>query len=103
MPSLDELNCRMFRDSLHSDFTVLRESGESVTLTLVEVHEKLDAPALEQFSLTFRGPGTTALDQRIHRFEHPAFGSLDLFIVPLGPDQEAMLYEVIFNRIRSKK
>lgn len=103
MPSLDELNCQLFRDSLHSDFTVLREAGESVALTLIEVHEKLDAPTLEQFSLTFRGPLTPTLDQRIHRFEHSAFGPQDFFIVPLGPDQEGMLYEVIFNRVRSRK
>jgi hypothetical protein len=100
MPSLDDLNCQMFRDSLRSDFAVRAASGATIALRLLEVNEK-QAPGLEQFSLTFRGPLAPMLEQRIHRLEHSVIGSRDLFVVPIGPDGEGMLYEVIFNRLRS--
>lgn len=102
MPTLDDLNCQMFRDSLNSQFEVHPPSGASVALQLTEVNEKQDTPALEQFSLLFRGPLTPVLEQRTHRFEHPALGRREMFVVPTGRDSEGTLYEVIFNRLRSK-
>lgn len=103
MAGLDDLNCQIFRDLLNGVFEVHAASGVSVALKLIDVNEKRESPRLEQFSLTFRGPREPALDQRIWRFEHPELGPRDLFAVPLGPDGEGMLYEVIFNRVRPTK
>jgi len=100
MTSLDDLTCQVFRDLLHSLFHVHDPSGSPLVLQLIDIKERHDSPRLEQFSLTFRGPLHPALPQRIWRFEHPALGPRDLFAVPIGPDSEGMLYEVIFNRIR---
>ena len=99
MPSLDDLNCQSFRSLLNDDFEVCGASGESVALKLIDVKERSESPLHEQFSLTFRGPREPELDQRIWRFSHPALGPNELFAVPIGPDSEGMLYEVIFNRI----
>ena len=49
------------------------------------------------FSLVFRGPAGGALPQRIYRLEHPELGSLDVFLVPIGPDAGGMCYEAVFN------
>ncbi|MGD0046437.1 MAG: hypothetical protein ABSE42_05415 [Bryobacteraceae bacterium] len=100
MPGLDDLNCQIFRDLLNGVFEVQDAFGAPVVLKLIEVNEKRESPRLEQFSLTFRGPREPVLAQRIWRFEHPTLGPRDLFAVPLGPDGEGMLYEVIFNRVR---
>jgi hypothetical protein len=100
MLGLDDLNCQMFRDLLKGIFEV-HADGVPVALQLIEVNEKCTSPRLEQFALTFRGPCEPALAQCIWRFEHPKLGPRDLFTVPLGPDGEGMLYEVIFNRLRS--
>lgn len=35
--------------------------------------------------------------QGIHRVEHEQLGSLEIFLVPLGPDQQGMRYEAIFT------
>jgi hypothetical protein len=50
----------------------------------------------EQFSLHFKGPVTPALDQRIYRLVHPELGTLELFLVPIGRDADAMIYEAAF-------
>jgi len=100
MPGLDDLNCQSFRDLLNGVFEVHGASGAPVALKLIDVNEKRESPRLEQFSLVFRGPREPALPQRVWRFEHPALGPRDLFAVPLGPDGEGMLYEVVFNRVR---
>jgi hypothetical protein len=103
MPGLDDLNCQSFRDLLNGVFEVRDASGTPVALKLIDVNEKRDSPRLEQFSLVFRGPREPALEQRIWRFEHPALGPHDLFAVPLGPDGEGALYEVVFNRFRTPR
>jgi hypothetical protein len=56
-----------------------------------------EAPrARRSFSLVFYGPPHPVLPQRIYRFEHATLGSFDLFIVPIGPEGEAMQYEAVF-------
>jgi hypothetical protein len=57
------------------------------------------APGVSQrqaFTLEFHGPLAPVLPQAIYRFEHDTIGGIDLFIVPLGPKEGEMLYEVIF-------
>jgi uncharacterized protein DUF6916 len=34
---------------------------------------------------------------RIHRVEHEELGALDVFLVPIGPDQAGMCYEAVFG------
>jgi hypothetical protein len=49
------------------------------------------------FSIVFRGPGDVLLPQRIYRMEHARIGSFELFLVPIGPDEEGLRYEAIFT------
>jgi hypothetical protein len=49
------------------------------------------------FSIIFRGPSGQSLPQRIYRLEHAQLGTLDLFLVPIGPDGVGMCYEAVFN------
>ncbi len=49
------------------------------------------------FSLWFRGPKQPWVPQRIYTLEHARLGSLDIFLVPIGPDPGGMLYEAIFT------
>ncbi|MFN0148417.1 MAG: DUF6916 family protein [Dehalococcoidia bacterium] len=49
------------------------------------------------FSLTFAGPAQPVLPQRIYTVAHDRLGTLDIFLVPLGPRGDAMLYEAIFT------
>lgn len=49
------------------------------------------------FSLLFSGPRQPVLPQRIYLVEHAQLGSLEIFMVPIGPSAEGMQYEVIFT------
>ena len=50
----------------------------------------------EPFSLVFRGPMDPLLAQRIYPLDHAEMGQRDIFLVPIGPDQEGMRYEAVF-------
>jgi len=50
------------------------------------------------FMLLFREEGARrAVTQRIHALEHPVLGTLDIFLVPVGPDAQGMRYQAVFN------
>ena len=49
------------------------------------------------FSLVFRSPPGAPLPQRIYRLQHEELGALDLFLVPIGPDEVGMCYEAVFS------
>ena len=49
------------------------------------------------FSLVFRSPAGAPLPQRIYRLQLEELGALDLFLVPIGPDETGMCYEAVFT------
>jgi hypothetical protein len=75
--------------------------GVVVVLELIEVtaHPYLppDPNRRRGFSLLFRGGGPGHVPQGTYRLENQAMGTLDLFLVPLGPRDGAMAYEAVFN------
>ncbi len=54
-----------------------------------------DAPRKDPFSLLFRG--TASLGQGSAALDHSELGKLELFLVPVGKEQEDMFYEAVFN------
>lgn len=98
---IEQLTIDDYKPLLGQTFTVVLESGEVYALVLEKALDLGEAPLPEgrrPFSLEFRNPRKDAyLPQRIHRLEHATLGALELFIVPLGPDQNGMRYEVIFG------
>lgn len=52
----------------------------------------------EPFTLLFRAPSPQFyLPQSIYRLEHKLLGALEIFLVPIGPDDRGMRFEAIFN------
>jgi hypothetical protein len=51
----------------------------------------------EPFSLEFIGPPVPILPQRIYALENDQFGIVEIFLVPLGPCNQGMRYQAIFN------
>jgi hypothetical protein len=77
---------------------VVREGEPPVSLTLVEVRAGRPGPgSRDPFVLTFSGPAQLTLDQGIHPLAHSTMGQLDLFLVPVGRDEEAATYEAVFG------
>ena len=51
----------------------------------------------ESFSLLFHAPKQWRYPQCIYQVSHPILGALDVFLVPLGPDEKGMRLEAVFN------
>ena len=49
------------------------------------------------FSLFFRGPADAPLPQATYALEHDELGKLEIFIVPVGRDEQGTDYEAAFN------
>lgn len=80
-----------------------QEGTAPLGLELIEATESTEpggrGPAGQerrQFSLVFRGPFEPMLPQLIYPLTHDELGSLDLFLVPIGPDQVGMRYQAAF-------
>ncbi len=99
---LDKLQSSDFLPSLNTIFRIhLDGMADPVSLELVRVAEagpRSRPEARQSFSLTFLGPVSPQyLIQHIYRLEHDQLGALEIFLVPLGPEQGRMKYEAIFN------
>ena len=72
-----------------------------VELVTVTPHQSPGSPEAQgrraPFSLLFRGPPTPVLPQRIYSLAHAQLGTFDLFLVPIGPDEQGMRYEAVFG------
>ena len=74
---------------LDAELTTVRSLGGSADFDA--------AGGRRPFSLIYRGPLTPILPQRIYPVEHPELGTLELFLVPVGPEQGGMQYEAVFT------
>jgi len=76
----------------------LAAAGVALELKLIEVR-RLGQAVREggAFSLSFLSAPGPILPQAIYPIEHPALGTLELFIVPLGPKKDGNSYEIIFT------
>ena len=98
---LEDLTPASFLPHVGTQFAVAADGSPTLTLTLASVDvfaERSGARRTQPFSLLFAGPAEPTLPQRIHRLEHPAIGTLEIFLVPVGPGPEGSArYEAVFN------
>ncbi len=97
---LEKLTFRDFFERVGEQFRVAG-SEAPIALALVEATDlsrpNAPGPRRTPFSLIFRGPSSPVLPQRIWPLEHAVLGRLEIFLVPIGPDEKGMRYEAIFN------
>jgi hypothetical protein len=95
---LESFTSDTFAGRVGETFRVTTPDGRSFDTTLVEA--EVCGPARSRFrvpfSLLFRGPLDVLVPQGTYRIEHDELGHFELFIVPVGPDDEGMCYEAIF-------
>ena len=95
---LEQLTAADFRSL--PDNRINASFGNAETwLEVVEVREmSASARPVTPFALTLRDTGAMrAVPQGVYAFQHPLHGTIELFIVPIGPDRAGMCYEIIFN------
>ena len=96
----------MLEKLTHQDFALhlnetfrLRHGSGSLDLELVAAEPRGDARDGHRrpFSVVLRGPRAPILEQRIYPLEHPEMGTLEVFLVPIGPDDTGQRYEIVFG------
>lgn len=97
------LNKAAFESQLHTEF-LINQAAAKVPVTLVEVanlaSRKANRTSKEAFSLLFRGPKDTTLQQDTYLIEHEKMGLFSFLIVPVRTkDTRAEHYEAIINRV----
>src|SRR4051812_32879217 len=93
---VDHFHSTTFSECLHTPFQIHVAGVEPLSVELIEVSEKNTSPRLEEFALYFRGPAAPYASQALHHMEHEKLGKFDVFLVPIGPDKQGMVYEAIF-------
>ena len=88
-----------FNSCLDQPLTLVT-NGSSHPLTLISV-DRLTASAAkgvpEAFSIVLRGNREPVLEQQIYLINNDTMGDMELFIVPIGPDDKGMCYEAVFS------
>lgn len=101
MADLKTLSLEQFEPCLMQQFVVTPKEHKPFHLQLIAVDKRGDFDPdfadRQAFSLIFRGPYEPVLPQQIWSLAHEAFGELDIFLVPIGPDKKGMRYEAVFT------
>jgi hypothetical protein len=103
---LEPLTVSDFIGHRNVSFRIPLDSGGAIDLELIEARtigegHRPDSPGIRRqaFSLIFRGPLDRLLPQGTYPIQHPTMGTLEIFLVPLGPDGDTKLhrYQAVFN------
>ena len=101
---LETLSCATFRPHIDEAFTIRVSDSEALDATLIEASEVGTPPAESEdrrqaFALLFRTEGELErhVSQGIRVVEHTTLGTLEIFLVPIGPDEVGMRYEAMFS------
>jgi hypothetical protein len=102
MTDLDRLAKDDFDPHVGDEFEL--ELGDDRTLSLELVSsDALSSGTVESatrapFSLIFRSPGERRhAHQQIFTVRHAELGAMEIFLVPIGPDEGGMRYEAVFT------
>lgn len=98
--TLQTLSAADFQPYLGTDFRVEFPGGGSTSAQLAEVVELPVHPGRERkpFSILLQTDLVKFYyPQAIYTIQHPALGSLSLFLVPLGVKGRGMQYEAVFS------
>lgn len=102
---LETLTLEAFSPHLGETFRIPLQGDQVLELELTVARSLVDPyagrqgprPARAPFALELKGPLEPVLPQRIYPLEHATLGRHELFIVPIGPHEGRMRYEVIFT------
>ena len=88
-----------FVQQLNTSFTLEHESLGTISLELVSVSDLRETPRQRIFSILFRGPLETPLQQGTFALKHAALGNTSLFLVPVARETDGIHYEAVFNQL----
>ena len=100
-----ELQKSLFEDREGEFFYLPGPNDTRINLALTEVgspeerilHRARETAGREPFNLLFRGPLEPFLEQQMVVLQHDELGQLELFLVPVGQDDQGYYYEAVFG------
>ncbi len=98
---IERLEHEHFANRLNQNFRI-RLNDQKIDAVLCEVSEFLVSPRQERFAIVFRTSNETLLPQGQTAFEHDEMGEFELFLVPIGRDEQGSYYEAVFNRLAKR-
>lgn len=96
----DSLTLSTFAPLVGQKFLVMSDNPDKTELELIEANElpvRGNAPRQDSFSLVFRAAKDCGLWQGTIQLEHASIGTTDLFMAPIGEDEEGMYFQALFN------
>lgn len=98
---LEKLTKEDWENCLNENFQLnsghLNVATLKLTLASVSGFGQRQGGNREAYSLLFYGPLQPVLQQRIYQISHAETGELDIFLVPIGPQNGGMAYEAVFT------
>ena len=99
--NLEDVTFAHFEGHVGEEFRLAAEGlHEPLATELIEAEqaEQIATPGGRvPFSLVFRGPWEPVLPQGIYGIEHDELGSLPIFIVPIGREDDGVRYQAAFS------
>jgi len=101
-PDLAALTLETCRGHVGESFVRPNDAGPDITLELTAAEPGRRDPRAgddtgRPFSLIFRGPLDPQLTQGMHDLDHPRLALCGIFLVPVGQDEDGLLYEAVFT------
>lgn len=99
---LDQLTLATFQPHVNETFTAVPAPGQSIAMTLYQatplaIHNYPNKAARDPFQLRFKAPGLGMLPQQIYHLHHAVLGEMDIFLVPITPEDGEFCYQAVFN------
>lgn len=97
-----DLRIEAFQNCQGELFRLVAPEGGGLELRLTEVVPLATTSAAPgssrtPFALYFHGPSSPWARQATYRLESAGLGAIEIFLVPLGPDERGMRYEAVFT------
>ena len=90
-----------FADKVYDEFVISEEGLPPITFKLIEAEllpeRKGRTAARPPFSLIFTAQSAQVPPQRLYQLAHGKFGTITLFLVPIGRDERGSLHQALFN------
>jgi hypothetical protein len=97
---LSKITAQDFREYLGQVLQIHFTAGHAVPAKVTKVTDLDSYSPLERsaFSVVLQTEGDKNYrPQGVYRISHPVSDNLEVFLVPIGPDQNGMKYEAVFS------
>jgi hypothetical protein len=94
---LAQLNPTTLAEHVGTQFDVINDPANVLSLTLTKVVEHVKAEHYHAFSLFFHGPSNPYMPQATYKLKHAQLGDIELFLVPIAKDKDGFEYEAAFT------